>query len=137
MLRAAVTSRGCGSGADAAVISAPRRARVRRRPPRAQSAPSLASSDSGDEGAGHRPPRKRSRRVSPPAPAEPAEPAMQQPATNGTTPAPAPAEPAAPHVNGDAVARNGDVQPPGPRMSDTDQEIVRLIGQHLLSVGLE
>lgn len=107
---------------------------MRRRPPRAQSAPSLASSDSGEEGAGHRPPRKRSRRVSPPAPVAPAEPVMQQPAINGAPPAP---EPAAPHVNGVAAARNGDAQPPGPHMTETDQEIVRLVGQHLLSVGLE
>ncbi|OWR49236.1 WD repeat-containing protein 26 [Danaus plexippus plexippus] len=48
---------------------------------------------------------------------------MHQPCTNGA------------HLNGDA-ARNGDL-PPGLRMSQTDQEIVRLIGQHLLSVGLE
>ncbi|XP_028170015.1 WD repeat-containing protein 26 [Ostrinia nubilalis] len=41
------------------------------------------------------------------------------------------------HLNGDAAASNGDVQPPGLRMSQTDQEIVRLIGQHLISVGLE
>lgn len=81
---------------------------------RAAERASLASSDSGDEG--QRPPRKRTRRLSP-------EPTMHQPCTNGA------------HLNGDA-ARNGDL-PPGLRMSQTDQEIVRLIGQHLLSVGLE
>ncbi|XP_050347026.1 WD repeat-containing protein 26 [Nymphalis io] len=48
---------------------------------------------------------------------------MHQPCTNGA------------HLNGDA-ARNGDLSP-GLRMGQTDQEIVRLIGQHLLSVGLE
>ncbi|XP_072939037.1 WD repeat-containing protein 26 isoform X2 [Epargyreus clarus] len=48
---------------------------------------------------------------------------MHQPCANG-----------APHLNGDA--RNGDL-PLGLRMGTTDQEIVRLIGQHLLSVGLE
>ncbi|XP_049868508.1 WD repeat-containing protein 26 [Pectinophora gossypiella] len=39
------------------------------------------------------------------------------------------------HLNGDAP-RNGEL-PPGLRMGATDQEIVRLIGQHLISVGLE
>ncbi|XP_038214842.1 WD repeat-containing protein 26 [Zerene cesonia] len=48
---------------------------------------------------------------------------MHQPCANGA------------HLNGDA-ARNGDLAP-GLRMPTTDQEIVRLIGQHLLSVGLE
>ncbi|CAH0750013.1 unnamed protein product [Diatraea saccharalis] len=51
-----------------------------------------------------------------------------QPCANGAPPL---------HINGDAPASNGDVQPPGLRMSQTDQEIVRLIGQHLMSVGLE
>ncbi|XP_050669705.1 WD repeat-containing protein 26 [Leptidea sinapis] len=48
---------------------------------------------------------------------------MHQPCANGA------------HINGDA-SRNGDVAP-GLCMATTDQEIVRLIGQHLLSVGLE
>ncbi|XP_063625613.1 WD repeat-containing protein 26 [Cydia splendana] len=51
---------------------------------------------------------------------------MQQPTANGQ----------AAHVNGDAD-RNGAPPAPGPRMAQTDQEIVRLIGQHLLSIGLE
>lgn len=124
--RAAVTSRGQGVEADAAdaegtlVISALRGARRARTAERA----SLASSDSGDEGAGQRPPRKRTRRLSP----EPT--AMHQPCTNGAVGAPH-------HLNGDASSRNGDLQLPGLRMSQTDQEIVRLIGQHLLSIGLE
>lgn len=75
--------------------------------------PSLASSDSGDEGARLQPPRKKSRRLSP---------AMHQPCTNGT-----------PAVNGDAIVSNGD----HPVMTQTEQEIVRLIGQHLLSIGLQ
>ncbi|KAJ2942535.1 hypothetical protein O0L34_g2002 [Tuta absoluta] len=58
---------------------------------------------------------------------------MQQP------PAPPPQPPAngdaQPHLNGNAP-QNGDL-PPGLRMSQTDQEIVRLIGQHLISIGLE
>ncbi|PZC77341.1 hypothetical protein B5X24_HaOG203500 [Helicoverpa armigera] len=54
---------------------------------------------------------------------------MHQPCANGAPPPH--------HVNGDAAPRNGDLQPPGLRMTQTDQEIVRLIGQHLLSVGLE
>lgn len=109
--------------ADAAgvfVISALRRARLAGAVEQA----SLASTDSGDEGAGHRPPRKRSRRLSPPTrPTRSAD--MHQPCANG-----------APHVNGDA-ARNGDLPPPSMRMSQMDQEIVRLIGQHLISIGLE
>lgn len=124
--RAAVTSLGQGVEADAAgalVISALRRARRVGAAERA----SLASTDSGDEGAGHRPPRKRTRRLSPPA--RPAD--MHQPCTNGAPPPPPH------HVNGDSATRNGDLQPPGLRMSQTDQEIVRLIGQHLLSIGLE
>lgn len=121
-----MTSQEQGVEADAAdaesalVISALRGARRARAAERA----SLASSESGDEGAGQRPPRKRTRRLSP----EPA--AMHQPCANG-------AVGAQHHVNGDAVATNGDFQPPGRRMSQTDQEIVRLIGQHLLSIGLE
>lgn len=121
-----------GVEADAAgalVISALRGARRAGGGERA----SLASSDSGDEGAGHRPPRKRSRRLSPPA--QPA--AMHQPCANGGPPPQ--------HVNGDGPAHNGDLPAPAPatttapglRMSQTDQEIVRLIGQHLNSIGLE
>ncbi|CAK1601434.1 unnamed protein product [Parnassius mnemosyne] len=55
---------------------------------------------------------------------------MHQPCTNGAVDAPH-------HLNGDASTQNGDLQLPGLQMSQTDQEIVRLIGQHLLSVGLE
>ncbi|XP_059049602.1 WD repeat-containing protein 26 [Achroia grisella] len=54
---------------------------------------------------------------------------MHQPCANGAPPQL--------HLNGDASARNGDLQPPGLRMGQTDQEIVRLIGQHLVSIGLE
>ncbi|CAG9113663.1 unnamed protein product [Plutella xylostella] len=120
-VQAAVTSRGSERGADASVIPGAGRARARRRPRRAASAPSLASRGSGDEGAGDRPPRKRSRRLSP---ARRDPPAMQQPASNG-----------AGHLNGDAAPANGDVSPG--ELSQTDQEIVRLIGQHLNSIGLE
>ncbi|GBP84965.1 WD repeat-containing protein 26 [Eumeta japonica] len=152
-----VTSAGSGlpraeqRGADAGpslVIEAARSARARRRADRVgrPPTPSLASSDSsGEDGAGHQPPRKRSRRLSPspsPSPSPPAAPApspsppppplhlsspstMHQPCANGT-----------PQLNGDAP-RNGDISPPGPHMSQTDQEIVRLIGQHLISIGLE
>lgn len=111
--------RGRSGSADAADALSSRRGR---RGSRA----SLASTDSGDEGAGHRPPRKRTRRLSPPQP-QPAAAAMHQPPQpNGAPPL---------HLNGDA-ARNGEL-PSGLRMTQTDQEIVRLIGQHLLSVGLE
>ncbi|XP_023934953.1 WD repeat-containing protein 26 [Bicyclus anynana] len=48
---------------------------------------------------------------------------MHQPCANGA------------HLNGDA-ARNGD-SPPARLLSPAEQEIVRLIGQHLLSAGLE
>ncbi|XP_073948989.1 E3 ubiquitin-protein ligase listerin-like [Choristoneura fumiferana] len=51
---------------------------------------------------------------------------MAQPCANGS----------ASHLNGDAD-RNGALPAPAQRMSQTDQEIVRLIGQHLLSIGLE
>lgn len=102
-----MTSRRDEADAAGIVTGGARRARAAERA-------SLASSDSGDEG--QRPPRKRTRRLEP-------EPTMHQPCTNGA------------HLNGDA-ARNGDL-PPGLRMGQTDQEIVRLIGQHLLSVGLE
>lgn len=117
-----MTSLGRDGEADAAG------ARVIQRRARRGSRASLASTDSGDEGAGHRPPRKRTRRLSPPP--QPPAAAMHQPPANGAP---------GPHLNGDA-ARNGDLQPPGlagARMPPTDQEIVRLIGQHLLSIGLE
>lgn len=129
---AAVTSLGSGFEADAAgalVISGRGAAR---RGVGERSRASLASSDSGDEGAGHRPPRKRSRRLSPPA--QPAA-TMHQPCTNGA------------HLNGTGPPAHNGLAPhaepdPGPErdppaMSQVDQEIVRLIGQHLVSVGLQ
>ncbi|KAJ0175387.1 hypothetical protein K1T71_008546 [Dendrolimus kikuchii] len=107
--RSAVTSLEGGSADGGALVIAARRAARR-------GSASLASSES-DEGAGQRPPRKRTRRLSPAR-------AMHQP--NG----------AAHHLNGDAPNGALPVSAP-PTMTRTDQEIVRLIGQHLISIGLE